>query len=432
MQESVTVGGLYGPAFAERTRPLRAARAALREFALALLLLLALQPLYLGALIATDIIAPAARRAAVMAPSMKLLADTTGDTTTECTALGVGMQPGIGAIDNAIFATRPVKNGSACDGLRAAIEGQPDVQWLPYPRYWHGYRVVLDPLTALLRIVDSRYVILMLLAAALSWFGVELKKIAGETAALAFMVPTVLLTDIWRMFQITEHALATAFIFAGGAWMARRARNGAPLIITATVLGSIFNFIDFLTNPPWQPMLLTFVILASGRRFLTSLQVISAWGVGYALTWASKWCFAVAWGVPWNNIADAVLFRINGDFQEQISHHLLAPSLKVLPYLFHEIVWQTPAVVMLAIMAPLLAPRSPLNWRSFATLSLPALIPFAWFEILSNHTQAHPWTVYRPVASSIGIVFAAWIIASRQPPRQHKQLVTHIPDEGER
>jgi hypothetical protein len=392
-----------------------------RAFGLAVLLVLATQPLYLGALIFTDTIAPAQRRAQVMAPSMQLLANTTGVTTVECTALAIGMEPDRGAVYNAIFAARPLGK-TACDGLRAVVENRQDIQWSPYLRYWHGYRVVLDPLTALLRINDSRYVILVMLIAGLAWFGLEIKKLAGDRVAVVLLAPTLLLTDIWRMFQITSHALATAFIFAGAALMARRARTGSSLIVTAALLGSIFNFIDFLTNPPWQPMLLAFVILLSGRGLLLAIQAGLAWGVGYALTWASKWALAVASGGSWKDIAEVIAFRLNGDSAaDGVSHYLLAPSMKVLPFLFREIVWQTPLLVILTILFPLLLPLRRPQWRTMAVLSLPALVPFFWFEILSNHTQIYPVFVFRPVASSVGIVLAAWLASTHHPPSTGKR-----------
>jgi hypothetical protein len=62
----------------------------------------------------------------------------------------------------------------------------------------------------------------------------------------------------------------------------------------------------------------------------------------------------------------------------------------------------------------------PVRWwpnpRRFAILSSPLLIPFVWFEILSNHTQIHTWMTYRTVASCFGILIAAAIIASRAEP----------------
>ena len=68
-----------------------------------------------------------------------------------------------------------------------------------------------------------------------------------------------------------------------------------------------------------------------------------------------------------------------------------------------------------ALLVPLLiviAPRP--DFRRWALLALPALIPFVWFEVLRNHTQIHAWFAYRPVATSIGIVLAAWALAERR------------------
>ena len=61
----------------------------------------------------------------------------------------------------------------------------------------------------------------------------------------------------------------------------------------------------------------------------------------------------------------------------------------------------------------------PVRWPNptrFALLSSPLLIPFVWFEVLSNHTQIHTWMVYRTAASCFGILIAAAIIASREEP----------------
>jgi len=362
----------------------------------------------------TDVVAPASRRAQVMAPSMDLLAATVGDMTTECFALVIGLEPNSSPLRNAIFAPYP-NLPLTCEGLKAAVEGRPDIQWTTKTRYWHGYRTILDPLTALLRINDARYVMLTLLVAAIIWFGRELKLLAGEKAALAFLIPTVLLTDLWRVFQAMVHSLSTTFIFAGAAFMARKVRNGGNLIVTAAVLGSVLNFIDSLINPPWQPMLLAFVVLVGGKSLVDALKVVVAWGVGYAMTWVSKWLIALAAGAPWSQISKAISFRLNGDYADQISHRLLVPSAKVLPFLFREIMWQAPAVVIIAILIPMTLPRQRPQWRTLAMLSLPAIIPLIWFEILSNHTQIHPWFAFRPLASSIGIVCSAWVIASQSP-----------------
>ena len=77
------------------------------------------------------------------------------------------------------------------------------------------------------------------------------------------------------------------------------------------------------------------------------------------------------------------------------------------------------AVLPPACYAPPLSRPSPTrrrrwpNAKRFALLVSPLLIPFCWFELLSNHTQIHTWMVYRTAASCFGILIAAAIIASR-------------------
>src|SRR5262249_26360803 len=149
---------------------------------------------------------------------------------------------------------------------------------------------------------------------ALTWFAIELRLLIGYTAALALMVPTVVLPDLWRNWVFTSQTLATVVIFAGSALAARKARSdGSNLSLIAAVFGSLFNYVDFLVNPPWQPMLMAFVAVTAGRRLAEIFAILVAWGAGYALTWASKWGIACAAGASWNDIFDVITYRLNGD-----------------------------------------------------------------------------------------------------------------------
>src|SRR6185312_1570165 len=107
--------------------------------------------------------------------------------------------------------------GPPCESLPAAIANKPGVTWLPYPRYWHGYRVVLDPLTAWIPMYPVRYLMLAAMIAALTCFAFELRSLVGSDAALAMIVPAVVLTDLWFIWSSTEQTLVLILIFAGSA-----------------------------------------------------------------------------------------------------------------------------------------------------------------------------------------------------------------------
>jgi hypothetical protein len=280
-----------------------------------------------------------------------------------------------------------------------------------YPRYWHGYRVLVDPLLTYFHIYPLRYLMLATMIAALTWFAVELRFLIGTDGTLALIVPTVVLSDLWFCWIYAVHAIPIALIFAGSALIARTVRDpNRDLIVMTALLGSLFNYIDFLHNVPWQPMLIAFVVLAAGRRGSEAFALVVAWFAGYSLTWASKWAIACAAGVKWSDIFEVIVYRLNGDAPGFVRHHFLAPTEKVLSHLFH----QTQSVMLFLVLLPtLLLPVRWPNPRRFALLSLPILVPFMWFERLSNHTQIHAWITYRPLASCFGILIAAAIIASR-------------------
>jgi hypothetical protein len=432
----------YGSAEGRKASPI------FRGIIVAILLVLALQPIYLLALAGLDYVAPVDRRAAHLAAAFEInervgTPDGVGNWDTECVALSIGLEPGASPLRNAVTSSRPLPAAQqwACSVLAAAVAHQAGIEWLPYPRYWHGYRLAIDFLIAWLPIKNTRYVMLVLLIATLAFFAAESRKLLGKEAALALAVPIVVITEMWHMWVVILHAISTIAVLAGAAWFARRLRSGTrvgALIATAAVLGSTYNYVDLLINPPWQPMLLAFFMVAAPRRvdgphsLFDAGMIVIAWFGGYALTWASKWIIAAALspngiGVL-QDIADVVRYRLDGDYLQVVDHHLLAPTKKVLALTFLQ-VWQTPWAAALVMLTPALLPSHRIMPRRFLLLASPSLIPFLWFELLSNHTQIHATFVYRPVASSVGILIAAWILAA---PEKALAVQTAGPDRSAR
>ena len=170
-------------------------------------------------------------------------------------------------------------------------------------------------------------------------------------------------------------------------------------------------------------MLLAFLVLAAPprridrHRLLICAAVLAAWGCGYALTWVSRWIIAAAIlpdGLAvLRDIAAVVRYRIDGDEGQLVSHRLLAPSARALAVIVWQ-VWHTDWAAVLAMLTPALLPAHAAEPRRFAALAVPAAIPFVWFELMSNHTQIHATIVCRPIASSVGILLAAWILSGRE------------------
>ncbi|WP_375304411.1 hypothetical protein WI560_19170 [Bradyrhizobium sp. A11] len=335
---------------------------------------------------------------------------TGGDRFTDCYSLGIGLQPAVGPAAAGITASRPVSERHSCDDLKAAATDPTSVTWQRYSRYWHGYRAYAAPLASVLPILVLKLLNLMVLVVLAVLFCSEAAKLIGVAATIGLCAPVLFMSDFVRIWQITPHAISTAIILGGAAIFAAAVRKRATdqvLIVIAAAFGSLFNFVDFLVNPPWMPMLLAFFLVVAGRGAPIALICVGIWFSAYGATWAAKWVAAFVVEPSFDikaDVIDTVLFRIGGD-NVKVWHFPLAATAKVFTNAFFS--WG-----MLILLPVLLTFRIPLRRPSLA-LAWPALIPVVWFEILSNHSQIHAFFVSRSAAAAIGVIAAAALMAAR-------------------
>lgn len=414
---------------------------------LAIALVLLLQPLFVGLLVGTRIQAdlPAIRAHITQGFAAGYLANDEkprrfmqggGHQFTECTGLLVAIDP---EPDPLKAALRPVMHSryvGPCGEVEKLAAGVETADRTDYARYWHGYRVYLWPMLSAFSLGQTRFINAVLLFAATLAFFLSLRRAIGATAAGVFFIVLMSLTDIWRMWNITTHALAMALILAGTALFARlypRHRNLTLAIVAAALFGAVFNYIDFLVNPPLMPMLFAFIVLATElarpipltrRAVVPALTAAGftalAWFGGYGLTWATEWALAV-WMSPdaqqqGLSIVKQIALRLYGvEADSVVPMYPLVPTLTMILQSFISVGSVFVAALAAAIAVFLRAHWQAFDWRRFLLLSSPTLVSMAWFEILNNHTQTHSHFTYRSESAAIAIVFAAAILATDAP-----------------
>lgn len=309
------------------------------------------------------------------------------------------------------MAPRPASERHACDDLKQAAIDQNSVSWSRYARYWHGYRLYSAPLASLMPILFLKLVNFAVLVGIAAFFFIQAERLIGTTPAVWLCLPVLLLSDFVRIWHVTPHTLSTAVILGGAGIFASAIRNKSSdrvLIVAAAAFGSLFNFVDFLVNPPWMPMLLAFFLLSSGRRASLALLCVASWFSAYAMTWSAKWLAAYLVNPTFDIASDvlgAATFRIAGDYAK-VSHIPLAATATVL--------WTTFLSWGALILVPLLIALKPPMKPTFLT-AWPALIPLAWFEILSNHSQIHAPFVSRSAAAAMGVAIASAQLRKERP-----------------
>jgi hypothetical protein len=345
-----------------------------------------------------------------------------GDRYTDCASLGVGLQPGVSDAVEGITAPRPASaDNHACDDLKAAANNPANAAWSRTERYWNGYRLFSAPLASVVSILALKLINLVLLAIVSVLFFNQASKLVGSGPAIGLFAPVLFCCDYVRIWHVTPHTVSTVVILGGAALFADAVRRQAglvTLVLLSALFGSIFNFVDFLVNPPWMPMLLAFFVMAmpapisQRQKLAIALLCVGAWFGAYAVTWLFKWVFAYVVDPAFDvrtDVLTTMVFRLDGDFGKVI-HIPLVATLKT--FAAAIVNWGLPlfACFMLVVGKTLRGrafDRNAFFWRAW-----PVLIPIVWFETLSNHTQIHTFFVVRSAAAAIGVAVAAALIAA--------------------
>lgn len=364
-----------------------------------------------------------------------------GDRYTDCASLGIGLQPGVSDAVEGITAPRPASGENhACDDLKTAATNPAGATWSRTERYWNGYRLFSAPLASVVSILALKLINLVLLASVSVLFFNQASKLAGSGAAIGLFAPVLFCCDYVRIWHVTPHTVSTVVILSGAALFADAVRRQAGLVrlvLLSALFGSMFNFVDFLVNPPWMPMLLAFFVMAMPapitrrQKLAIALLCVGAWFSAYAVTWFFKWVFAYfvdpAFDVR-TDVLTTMVFRLDGDYGKVI-HLPLVPTLKT--FAAAIVNWGLPlfAGFMLVIGRTLRGrafDRNAFFWQIW-----PVLIPIVWFETLSNHTQIHTLFVTRSAAAAIGVAVASALIAANVTREdlvlQARQLFTRRP-----
>jgi hypothetical protein len=334
-----------------------------------------------------------------------------------------------------------VANPNPCEHLLRHLTERAPWTAEPYLRYWHGYQAVLRPLLRHWDVGTVRRVNYALAGAAAVAFAAALFASLPWTAAAALLALLIALTDALVVPLVTAHVagMVVTLLTCTAALLALRRppdENRGRLLWIALVSGAVFNFVDFLVNPPFAPTLLAFLALATwtwhgngpgrgGRGQLREATlVVATWFAAYAATWAAKWAVAAAILGPSEVLGDvlyAAQRRTTGDVAGA-PVQLGAAAVEN----FAMIGW-TPvaavAIVTAAALALLLARYGAAGPRlaRFGVLCAPALIPLLWLETLRSHSVEHALFTYRSAALSLVLPLVAvtllWSKARRERSR---------------
>lgn len=308
-----------------------------------------------------------------------------------------------------------------------------------YPRYWHGWLILVRPLLMLLNLQQIRMVFFAAMTAAIAGVTVLITRArkGSSFAAVGFAVMMACLSypvvcfsmSLWFSFMV---ALVFMLLIAYDNLKAGRLLN-----VTATSFGwlplcmfyagAVTVFFDFLCTPVVSlglPLAL-FVYLhadekwakSTKRMLLLVVYCSVAWGAGYLLLWAAKWALA-SLALGWNVFDDAFnqLFIRSSTHTSNAGGVVNFSRFKAISDNVRMLLpgWAKGTLLIGLICLVLYLLKKRRNFKSMYVAPLLALlvigaIPYAWFFVTANHCFIHFWFTWRNQAVA---VYAAILIVA--------------------
>ena len=279
-----------------------------------------------------------------------------------------------------------------------------------YPRYWHGYVVILRPLFCFLSLDAIRRLFQFITLFALCLLTALLASKYGRRGGGVGLM----LSASYLLFGVAEASASLPFFFSffvsltGCATVCLiRCLNREKILILFSLLGIATAYFDFLDNPILTlgaPLALLLLRdwhegLCPKTALVHVLLACGCWIISYGVFWASKWILSsivLGTNVIENATSQAALRM--GQEESGIPYSLKAIGANLRVTNLNCAIMQVLICAIIALAVLCLVFRSKVVNKAFKYSALFAVIwalPYAWYAILANHSVIHYWFTYR-------------------------------------
>jgi len=262
----------------------------------------------------------------------------------------------------------------------------------------------MRPLLMFLDILEIRYLGMIAFGILLLFVLHLIQKTLGLACAASYLI-SLLLSGVWivplslqfaPVFYIANISIIIVLLL-------KMERLKKYAIFLFFVIGSVTNFVDFLTAPLATlglPLIIATLRLQKGVPFI--LKNSASWGAGYGLTWLAKWVLATVFTSE-NTLLDAyqsILLRTRGVGEAPV--RILRPLARNLTAMFPSFVLVIAALAFVVLIVLFFVRGKKVkDVLQQAPLLAIAMYPYVWYELAGNHSFVHYWFTYRSQAIAV-------------------------------
>ncbi|MCR5834605.1 MAG: hypothetical protein K6G55_08170 [Selenomonadaceae bacterium] len=307
------------------------------------------------------------------------------------------------------------------EALKSVLRGETStLTELNYPRYWHGYLLILKPMLTATSVNHVRmlmaYVDFILFVVVLLLFRNEL----GTKFAVAFAAAVMVLNlvSLSMSFQFSSIFVVTMIALIIMLTKNNLMFDGDLYPYFFAAIGIIIAFTDFLTYPIFSVAMMLTVWYVLNRRkllseklsvvlkFMTSLLI--SWGIGYVGMWSGKWIAAQI--LTGENVLMNAVHQVS--VYTQVSNDLTQVGWQITSFgaiqrniavVGHGTIRIFIFAAILTFIFMLIKRRREILFtaRKILPYVFPAALPFIWYAVAAGHSSIHAFFTYRSLAATI-------------------------------
>lgn len=286
-----------------------------------------------------------------------------------------------------------------------------------YPRYWHGYLIVLKPLIMVFDIAYIRLLNMLLQMIVVAYLTTFLGCAYGKGYGLSLFLSYLLLNPVSlsmsfhysSVFYVTS--LISIFLLKKMK-LCMASQNVLYLFLLSGILTAFFDLLTYPIASLGIPLVIYLIALNYNHKLeepnIAVRNVVFPsvfWGIGYAGMHIGKWL--LAWQLTGHNVVSDALSQLT----YRMSHHtvvreggnLISP-IKAITNNF-QVILHNPIIIVLGVVLLLSLWKLLKKIKTFTkvhdycilrySLSFVMLYPFIWYAVFCNHSFVHIWFTYR-------------------------------------
>lgn len=282
-----------------------------------------------------------------------------------------------------------------------------------YSRYWHGGSFLYRVLFLLMDYATLRFVLFLASSVLLLLLACVYYQKAGWLKTLALSMGFLMTYGFITQFSMQFFPVLALTVIGSLLVIKHDTAKGFGLIFF--IIGSLTCYFDLLTTPLLTLGIPLSVMLSLKpnegfllkKGFVECVQLILLWGLGFALTFVTKWALA-SLILGQNIFADAYevsLYRMEAD--EFTRWDAITMNLEMLN-------WWIVGIVAVGILVFNLVKYRSFNYKKALLFLILGLMPYVWYFILSNHSYVHWWFTFRLQAVTIACLMLQMVDSREQ------------------